>query len=46
MRLAGPFVHNQTKENLIRLQEGQVVGEWRDSTYGKSILPFRKPNAR
>ncbi|KAK5796479.1 hypothetical protein VI817_005764 [Penicillium citrinum] len=34
MRLAGPFVHNQTKENLIRLQEGQVVGEWRDSTYG------------
>ncbi|KAL4890382.1 hypothetical protein BDV59DRAFT_204345 [Aspergillus ambiguus] len=34
MRLAGPFAHNQTKENLIHLQEGQVVGQWRDSTYG------------
>ncbi|KAJ5351188.1 hypothetical protein N7452_000162 [Penicillium brevicompactum] len=34
MRLARPFFHNQTKENLIRLNEGEVVGEWRDSTYG------------
>lgn len=24
----------QTKDNLIHLKEGQVVGEWRDSTYG------------
>lgn len=36
MRLAGPFHHNQTKDNLIHLKEGQIVGEWRDSTYGKS----------
>ncbi|KAJ5408561.1 hypothetical protein N7509_002444 [Penicillium cosmopolitanum] len=34
MRLAGPFVKNQTKENLIHLHEDQIVGEWRDSTYG------------
>jgi hypothetical protein len=37
MRLARPFFHNQTKENLIHLNEGQVVGQWRDSTYGTSI---------
>ncbi|EKG17217.1 glycogen debranching enzyme [Macrophomina phaseolina MS6] len=24
----------QVKENLIHLKEGQVVGQWRDSTYG------------
>lgn len=24
----------QIKDNLIRLKEGEVVGEWRDSTYG------------
>ncbi|KAM0719777.1 hypothetical protein Q7P37_003910 [Cladosporium fusiforme] len=24
----------QTKDNLIHLKEGEVVGEWRDSTYG------------
>lgn len=24
----------QTKDNLIPLKEGQIVGEWRDSTYG------------
>lgn len=24
----------QTEDNLIHLKEGQVVGEWRDSTYG------------
>lgn len=36
MRLAAPFAAkgNQTKENLIHLEEGQVVGQWRDSTYG------------
>ena len=38
MTLAGPFAGtgNQTKDNLIHLKEGQIVGEWRDSTYGKS----------
>ncbi|KAJ6089244.1 hypothetical protein N7467_004460 [Penicillium canescens] len=34
MRLARPFFHNQTTENLIHLGEGQVVCQWRDSTYG------------
>ncbi|KAF3393900.1 hypothetical protein F1880_005226 [Penicillium rolfsii] len=34
MRLARPFAKNQTKENLIHLKDGQVVGEWRDSEYG------------
>lgn len=24
----------QTKDNLIHLKEGEIVGEWRDSTYG------------
>jgi hypothetical protein len=24
----------QTKDNLVHLKEGQIVGEWRDSTYG------------
>lgn len=28
------FVESQTKENLIRLKENEVVGQWRDSTYG------------
>ncbi|KAJ5677711.1 uncharacterized protein N7477_003344 [Penicillium maclennaniae] len=34
MHLTGPFAHNQVKENLIHLKDGQIVGEWRDSTYG------------
>jgi hypothetical protein len=25
---------NQTMDNLIHLKDGQIVGEWRDSTYG------------
>jgi len=38
MRLAAPFAAkgNQTKENLIHLLDGEIVGEWRDSTYGSS----------
>lgn len=34
--LAAPFAGtgNQTKENLMRLKEGEIVGQWRDSTYG------------
>ena len=37
MTAAGRFAAegNQTKENLIHLMEGEIVGEWRDSTYGK-----------
>ncbi|KAJ6119992.1 hypothetical protein N7523_004272 [Penicillium sp. IBT 18751x] len=34
MHLTGPFAQNQVKENLIHLKDGQIVGEWRDSTYG------------
>jgi len=36
MNSSAPFagVGGQTKDNLIHLKEGQVVGEWRDSTYG------------
>ncbi|KAJ5625660.1 hypothetical protein N7510_001969 [Penicillium lagena] len=34
MRLTGPFAKKQTKDNLIHLKEGQIVGQWRDSTYG------------
>ncbi|CZR70010.1 uncharacterized protein PAC_19911 [Phialocephala subalpina] len=34
--LAAPFAAsgNQTKDNLMHLKDGQIVGEWRDSTYG------------
>lgn len=35
MRLARPFAEKQTKDNLVHLKDGQVVGEWRDSEYGK-----------
>jgi hypothetical protein len=40
MRLAAPFAgkNNQTQENLVHLKDGQIVGEWRDSTYGISYL--------
>lgn len=26
---------NQTAENLVHLNDDNIVGEWRDSTYGK-----------
>ena len=36
MRTSRDFAQpgGQVKENLIHLKEGEVVGEWRDSTYG------------
>lgn len=36
MRIAGPFAQpgGQSEENLVHLKEGEVVGQWRDSTYG------------
>jgi len=36
MNISAPFAAagGQTKDNLIHLKDGQVVGEWRDSTYG------------
>jgi hypothetical protein len=34
--LAAPFAapNNQTTDNLMHLKDNQIVGEWRDSTYG------------
>jgi hypothetical protein len=36
VNLAAPFAApgNQTIDNLMHLKNGQIVGEWRDSTYG------------
>jgi hypothetical protein len=34
MRIAAPFSQSQVKENLIHLNEGEQVGEWRDSGNG------------
>jgi hypothetical protein len=36
MTTSAPFAaaENQTIDNLIHLKDGQIVGEWRDSTYG------------
>ena len=36
MSIAAPFAAdgNQTEDNLIHLRDGQIVGEWRDSTFG------------
>ncbi|KAF4534503.1 Glycogen debranching enzyme [Lasiodiplodia theobromae] len=36
MNISTPFasIGGQVKENLIHLKEDQVVGQWRDSTYG------------
>ena len=40
MRLTAPFAApgNQTKENLIALKPGEIVGNWRDSTYGITLV--------
>jgi hypothetical protein len=34
MNISAPFAQNQTQDNLIHLRDGQIVGQWRDSTYG------------
>ncbi|KAF2101396.1 glycogen debranching enzyme [Rhizodiscina lignyota] len=36
MNTSAPFAASggQTKGNLVHLKEGQIVGQWRDSTYG------------
>jgi hypothetical protein len=34
MRIAAPFSKSQVKENLIQLNQGESVGEWRDSNNG------------
>ena len=42
VNITAPFVDNQTVENLLHLKEGEVVGQWRDSTYGlgNGRIPF------
>lgn len=42
MKAAGRYAAkgNQTKENLVHLNDNIIVGEWRDSTYGK-YKPFQ-----
>lgn len=37
-----PFLDNQTAENLVHLKPDQIVGQWRDSTYGlgNGRVPF------
>lgn len=34
MNLTAAFAQNQTAANLIHLKSDQIVGQWRDSTYG------------
>lgn len=34
INITAPFARNQTIENLLRLKQGEIVGQWRDSTYG------------
>ena len=34
MNITAPFAQNQTRQNLIHLKPDEIVGEWRDSTYG------------
>ncbi|KAM4067637.1 putative lipoprotein [Hirsutella rhossiliensis] len=42
MNLTAAFEHNQTVANLVHLKDGEVVGQWRDSTYGlaNARIPF------
>lgn len=34
INITAPFARNQTIGNLLHLKEGEIVGQWRDSTYG------------
>lgn len=42
MNITAAFEKNQSVANLIHLKEGEVVGQWRDSTYGiaNARIPF------
>ncbi|EXV06747.1 hypothetical protein X797_001469 [Metarhizium robertsii] len=42
MNMTAAFETNPSVANLIHLKEGQVVGQWRDSTYGiaNARIPF------
>jgi hypothetical protein len=34
MNISAPFAGHQSKDNLIHLRDGEIVGQWRDSIYG------------
>ena len=34
INITTPFARNQTINNLLHLKPGEIVGQWRDSTYG------------
>ncbi|OAQ57579.1 glycogen debranching enzyme [Pochonia chlamydosporia 170] len=42
MNITAAFEKNQSVGNLIHLKDGEVVGQWRDSTYGiaNARIPF------
>lgn len=42
MNLTAAFEKDQTVANLVHLKDGEVVGQWRDSTYGlaNGRIPF------
>lgn len=42
INITAPFLDNSTVENLLHLKKGEVVGQWRDSTYGlgNGRIPF------
>ncbi|KAK7214151.1 hypothetical protein V2G26_021329 [Clonostachys chloroleuca] len=42
MNMTKAFADEETVENLMRLKESEVVGQWRDSTYGlaNGRIPF------
>ncbi|KAK6085133.1 hypothetical protein SCUP515_00951 [Seiridium cupressi] len=41
VNITAHFVGNQTVQNLIHLKAGEVVGQWRDSTYGLAPAALR-----
>lgn len=42
VNITAPFALNQSVQNLLHLKQGEIVGEWRDSTYGlaNGRVPF------
>ncbi|KAI5458985.1 hypothetical protein BGZ63DRAFT_426299 [Mariannaea sp. PMI_226] len=42
MNITAAFSKNQTVDNLIHLKDSEIVGQWRDSTYGlaNGRIPF------
>jgi len=42
INITAPFVANQSAQNLLHLKSSEIVGQWRDSTYGlaNGRVPF------